>query len=101
MTCRKVRLTYSDLSSMKMTCHKKGHSAGAEAPTGPAVISDLLGRVPGVGARAAVAAVGLAAVLVLAGCERAGPTGGEVALGSAVEQARGHLAASLANAEAG
>lgn len=47
------------------------------------------------------AAAGLAAVLLLAGCERAGPTGGEVALGAAVEQARGHLAASLANAEAG
>ncbi len=54
------------------------------------------------GARSAVMAVGLTTVLLLAGCERSSsPTGGEVALGASVEQARGHLAAAVANAESG
>ena len=77
-----------------------GRWSRLKAWTGPAGISDPLGRVRAVGPRVVVAA-GLAAVVLLSGCERAGPSGGEIALGSAVEQARGHLAAAMANAEIG
>lgn len=56
----------------------------------------------GVGRRTRALVLCVVAILALASCQRsATPTSGEIALGTSVERARGHLANALRNAEAG